>query len=1081
VTGLVRFERVRLLAARLIVREAHVESQRVFAHLGGSDVNGGAFEVASDMTVAGGSRVHITEAKACNGGGVYTGGSLLITEGSLMEVVDATAFFGYGGGCFVNGSLTVTSGSQLAVTGGSALAGGGIYVRNRLLVANHSQMSCEWSQAVSSGGGISADIVEVVNGSELNVTLSQARLGAGVVSNATRISSSRLLLSELSGAGGPALAGACLHADAGSLVELREACTGSECMAFADDMPGTSSCSGLDAFRVDGGARLLLAGLMYRRGAIRLSRSSSEVLIMARDKDSWGRQVPLGTEAVELSDVRLQLLGASSAASVAAATSMSAQLRLLQGTPEIQPLLRWRPTETVHLRRSFEEEETFAGHTGMGAPLKVENLTVLCSDWPTGCEYRFVQGGSGFSVYLDPGPSDYAKCENFAQASSGFTSLCDCAQGWHAVGHRKLVLDQKLSKADKYCRSCQENEHYLGGACEPCPWASPWSPGTQGLQPPHCTSWPIFQAGLLWKLNATAAVFVSCAILVFLLLKAPLHVVDMRLTGIKDSPGCSPKLSSASTSTLQRPLGVLVVSVQSWTNMLLPRVRQVLFNLVKYRVEGTGADLIDFDSKRRNLFSLLVRGECRVQLCGAHMDVDRVASKGMLVPVQWRRAYCLCFGILSVLFGLPVFLIGCGSSVTRSQLLLGMPLTFVTMCLAWLLVIWMPLACCTTRLLALYEKTPLMQAHCDYRRKVHPTRSDGHVADHPHHCGVTAGVLWDLLEHYGAFILDRNMHYVVSNIVLPLTEPSKSSFAAIWGRQTVTHFVSHSWCTPFFEFVETLRRHAESIAGARWRSQTYWVCSFSNNQWDIASALGDSIASSAFARVLRGGVVRDMVMVLDAKVRPLQRVWCLYELWIATQQKFHVTFATSMGIIGDATCASVDIVFAIAERIGGLQVEDCEASNGEDKRQILASIVDDLGSLSRMDTHIRRIMAKAIGDVARHVHARSVGIITQLSNQPSPVTSPAEGPAGGPCGGSGKAAGLSILSVDMPFCIPEEPESVAELGLLAIEAPLQPSASEEATADYVQPPPAHSDQDDEVEAIEAEAGEADEEQQETNV
>ena len=43
--------------------------------------------------------------------------------------------------------------------------------------------------------------------------------------------------------------------------------------------------------------------------------------------------------------------------------------------------------------------------------------------------------------------------------------------------------------------------------------------------------------------------------------------------------------------------------------------------------------------------------------------------------------------------------------------------------------------------------------------------------------------LWELWGHFESFILDRNMHFVVSNIVRPLTCDRQVSFVSLWGAR----------------------------------------------------------------------------------------------------------------------------------------------------------------------------------------------------------------------------------------------------------------------------------------------------------
>ena len=113
------------------------------------------------------------------------------------------------------------------------------------------------------------------------------------------------------------------------------------------------------------------------------------------------------------------------------------------------------------------------------------------------------------------------------------------------------------------------------------------------------------------------------------------------------------------------------------------------------------------------------------------------------------------------------------------------------------------------------------------------------------------------------------MHFVVANIVRPLTIRKQVSFVNLWGGRPVDYFVSHSWGTSFQHFVKCIRRHADFVGAP---NDAYWICSFANNQWDIASELGTSVMDSAFARVLQAGV-KGVVMVLDHEVQPLTRTF----------------------------------------------------------------------------------------------------------------------------------------------------------------------------------------------------------------
>ncbi|CAK9008684.1 Putative outer membrane protein PmpB [Durusdinium trenchii] len=135
--------------------------------------------------------------------------------------------------------------------------------------------------------------------------------------------------------------------------------------------------------------------------------------------------------------------------------------------------------------------------------------------------------------------------------------------------------------------------------------------------------------------------------------------------------------------------------------------------------------------------------------------------------------------------------------------------------------------------------------------------------------------------------------------VMPLTQSKGVSFVTLWGGRQVDYFVSHSWDTSFSHFVHSIRCHALSKEGpTSWIDAAYWICSFANNQWNIAAELADDPMDSAFAQALRGGI-KGVAMVLDHEVRPLTRVWCLFEFLLSSREQLELVFTTDVGVLGN--------------------------------------------------------------------------------------------------------------------------------------------------------------------------------------
>ena len=83
------------------------------------------------------------------------------------------------------------------------------------------------------------------------------------------------------------------------------------------------------------------------------------------------------------------------------------------------------------------------------------------------------------------------------------------------------------------------------------------------------------------------------------------------------------------------------------------------------------------------------------------------------------------------------------------------------------------------------------------------------------------------------------MYYVCGNIIKPLTEPFQISCAELIGSTAMEWFVSHYWGMAARHLGEAVRKHAQSADSLEWRDTAYWICTFSNSQWDVRTELGN--------------------------------------------------------------------------------------------------------------------------------------------------------------------------------------------------------------------------------------------------
>ncbi|CAE7766113.1 pmpB, partial [Symbiodinium pilosum] len=127
---------------------------------------------------------------------------------------------------------------------------------------------------------------------------------------------------------------------------------------------------------------------------------------------------------------------------------------------------------------------------------------------------------------------------------------------------------------------------------------------------------------------------------------------------------------------------------------------------------------------------------------------------------------------------------------------------------------------------------------------------------------------------------------------------------------------------------------------------------------DLANEIGMSVMDSAFARVLQSGV-NGVVMVLDDRIEPLTRVWCLFEFLLVSRLRCDPVFVTDLGVLGDEG-TSPEVALAVGRKLETLQVAHCHASREEDKQKIFEYIRAEVGSLEDMDSQIKQRMGSIL-------------------------------------------------------------------------------------------------------------------------
>jgi len=135
-----------------------------------------------------------------------------------------------------------------------------------------------------------------------------------------------------------------------------------------------------------------------------------------------------------------------------------------------------------------------------------------------------------------------------------------------------------------------------------------------------------------------------------------------------------------------------------------------------------------------------------------------------------------------------------------------------------------------------------------------------------------------------------------------LPEPMhKSSYAELvnpCGRR-VDAFVSHFWGHPLSETMASLRewaRRTHESLGKEQGDVVFWICLFALNQHRAGEEVGASPEEGPFNAALMQA--RNTIMVVDERVDPFRRIWCLYEVYRITSMKKTFELVSSLGPVG---------------------------------------------------------------------------------------------------------------------------------------------------------------------------------------
>lgn len=229
-----------------------------------------------------------------------------------------------------------------------------------------------------------------------------------------------------------------------------------------------------------------------------------------------------------------------------------------------------------------------------------------------------------------------------------------------------------------------------------------------------------------------------------------------------------------------------------------------------------------------------------------------------------------------------------------------------------------------------------------------------------------SGVI-EVATRYQSLLCDRTMYWIEPNLVKPLTDEHRCSYAEWAGPLQVDWYISHWWGGSFHDTVASLQKHAKSVAKqaeGEAEATAYWICTFSNNQWALHEELTSDPRQSSFYKALHSCSCRGTCMILDERVMPLSRIWCLFELLETFERRdspsaegvskqFEGLFILTKSGVLNSGKASSDVALAIGKAAEKLHLEDAVATNPKDKEMIHLLVTGKPGGFQAMNWKLK--------------------------------------------------------------------------------------------------------------------------------
>ncbi|CAL1141939.1 unnamed protein product [Cladocopium goreaui] len=820
-----------------------------------------------------------------------------------------------GGGFGIQKGLKVSTGSRLIIRNATAGNSGGGFYANGKTTITRSTVSIQNATAQQHGGGFCAEGAAVIQDS----TVAMFSTDAGADGGAFSVFGLTLHRSQMSVSHSTALG-----SGFGGRVDGQVLLSAQSTLVVKDSQ-------GLD------NSGVLAAGCLHLRDRSRILFEDARGGHGVQLQNSGCSDVCSNSTFYVEADAALNASGRLSSGFLSLASCPKEKVHLsgIHLHSWSSALLSTRPSSVIIGQVTIDYEPPIDNLQVLAAKdgFDIDSLTVSCRNCPWGVTFNATKDRSLKAV-----SSEYLECSKTVTASKGLTQRCNCSNYQIATEHFRGVDLVPLESSLQTCMFCKPHFHFQNDDCRKCGILNAWSDGKKDV----CHVLPRQNSAELFALLTGAAVVVILTFLAFEILHAPLMIVDAKSY-------LDPRQAESKT--------IFTFSVQGPIVDLPKSLARLVNRMVRFRAKGTGLIWLDYDQKKSNAIKVRSIARRKLLLQDTSPPFFCASCKGSLHAADFAYLLILLTACIFVGAMLPVIIkvaVISGNGVGHvfvTTIYVTLPLVAVAALLHF------PIAWLIQRF---YRRTSFSEALDEYRKQIKCKPFPGPDGTHPRNQGLQVLTLRGLWMHFESFILERNMHFVVANIVRPLTQSKGVSFVSLWGGRQVDYFVSHSWGTSFPHFVCSIQCHALSKEGpTSWIDAAYWICSFANNQWRIEAELGNDPMESAFALALTAGI-KGVAMVMDPEAQPLTRVWCLFEFFLSSRQHLDLVFVTNAGVVGDDGCSSFDVALEMGKKIESLQVETCEASSEEDKNDIFQYIISELGSLERMDEQIRALMAEML-------------------------------------------------------------------------------------------------------------------------